>query len=274
MRLNQDLACMPQDEMSIAINPEDTHNVFGGANDYRLGWGSSGFYVTTDRGHNWYDGITHFPTPGSYPSPAAPKDHIDGGGDPISIFDRGGTAYYGQIRFERENDTGGIFVNRSTNGGFTWTRPCVPNAGGVCGGNGDPRQPGDGVVTFNPDPDGILNGSIPFDDKPYGTAGPEAGRGRSAVLHGYAHTDSVPGRSCRPGSDLHHVDPIRRRGLEDLREPFRRSGSVVVAGTGHQRQCCVLRRRSRRLQRQPGLTAARPADERRRVRALRELRHA
>ncbi len=171
IRLNQDLACMPQDEMSIAINPEDTHNVFGGANDYRLGWGSSGFYVTTDRGHNWYDGITHFPTPGSYPA-AAPKDHIDGGGDPIAIFDRDGTAYYGQIRFERENDTGGIFVNRSTNGGFTWTRPCVPNAGGVCGGNGDPRQPGDGVVTFNPDPDGILNGSVPFDDKPYGTAGP------------------------------------------------------------------------------------------------------
>ena len=48
IRLNQDYACMPQDEMSIAVNPTDTDNVFGGANDYRLGWGSSGFYVTTD----------------------------------------------------------------------------------------------------------------------------------------------------------------------------------------------------------------------------------
>ena len=39
IRLNQDYACMPQDEMSIAVNPTDTDNVFGGANDYqtRLG---------------------------------------------------------------------------------------------------------------------------------------------------------------------------------------------------------------------------------------------
>jgi len=26
----------------------------------------------------------------------------------------------------RENDESGIFVARSTNGGFTWSRPCVP----------------------------------------------------------------------------------------------------------------------------------------------------
>lgn len=172
IRLNQDYACMPQDEMSIAVNPLDTDNVFGGANDYRLGWGSSGFYVSTDRGHSWNDGIAIFPTPGTYPTPQAPKDHIDGGGDPISLFDRGGTAYYGQIHFERENDTGGIFVNRSTNGGFTWSRPCIPRTDtGLCGGNGDTRQPGDGVVTFFPDNDGIPNGSVPFDDKPYGTTG-------------------------------------------------------------------------------------------------------
>ena len=200
IRLNQDYACMPQDEMSIAVNPTDTKNVLGGANDYRLGWGSSGFYASTDRGHSWADGITIAPTPGSYPTPAAPKDHIDGGGDPISIFDRGGSAYYGQIRFERENDTGGIFVNRSTNGGFTWSRPCIPNAGGVCGGNGDPRQPGDGVVTWNPDNDGILNGSVPFDDKPYGTAGP-----RPAGVAPQCFTPAHTPTPCPAG----HVGPDR-----------------------------------------------------------------
>jgi hypothetical protein len=220
IRLNQDYACMPQDEMSIAVNPTDTDNVFGGANDYRLGWGSSGFYVTTDRfgagghrhhgkpgkggddreGGSIYDGIAIFPTPGSYPTPQAPKDHIDGGGDPIAIFDRGGTAYYGQIHFERENDTGGIFVNRSTNGGFTWSRPCIPNVAGVCGGNGDPRQPGDGVVTFNPDDDGIFNGSIPFDDKPYGTAGPRPD-GVAAQCFTPSHTPTP----CPAG----HVGPDR-----------------------------------------------------------------
>jgi hypothetical protein len=200
IRLNQDYACMPQDEMSIAVNPVDTKNVFGGANDYRLGWGSSGFYVSTDRGHNWSDGIAIAPTPGSYPRPTSPKDHIDGGGDPIAIMDRDGTAYYGQIRFERENDTGGVFVNRSTNGGFTWSRPCIPNVAGVCGGNGDPRQPGDGVVTFNPDDDGIFNGSIPFDDKPYGTAGPRPD-GVAAQCFTPTHTPTP----CPAG----HVGPDR-----------------------------------------------------------------
>ncbi len=201
IRLNQDYACMPQDEMSIAVNPTDTDNVFGGANDYRLGWGSSGFYVSTDRGHDWNDGIAIFPTPGTYPAPPqAPKDHIDGGGDPIALFDRDGTAYYGQIHFERENDTGGIFVNRSTNGGFTWSRPCVPNAGGVCGGNGDTRQPGDGVVTWNPDNDGLPNGSIPFDDKPYGTTGRRPS-GVAPVCFTPAHTPTA----CPEG----HVGPDR-----------------------------------------------------------------
>ncbi len=202
IRLNQDYACMPQDEMSIAVNPLDTKNVFGGANDYRLGWGSSGFYASTDRGHTWNDGIAIFPTPGNYPAPPqAPKDHIDGGGDPIALFDRGGTAYYGQIHFERENDTNGIFVNRSTNGAFTWSRPCIPRTDtGLCGGNGDTRQPGDGVVTWNPDPDGLPNGSVPFDDKPYGTTGRRPA-GVAPVCFTPAHTPTT----CPDG----HVGPDR-----------------------------------------------------------------
>jgi hypothetical protein len=203
IRLNQDYACMPQDEMSIAVNPTDTDNIYGGANDYRLGWGSSGFYVSTDRGHSWYDGIAIFPTPGQYPTPQAPKDHIDGGGDPIALFDRAGTAYYGQIHFERENDTGGIFVNRSTNGGFTWSRPCIPRTtDGLCGGNGDTRQPGDGVVTFFPDNDGVLNGSVPFDDKPYGTTGRRPA-GVAPVCF-TPHPGHQP-TACPPG----HVGPDR-----------------------------------------------------------------
>jgi len=52
---NQDYACFPQDETSIAINPTNPKNAIGGANDYRLGWGSSGFYATTNNGNAWYD---------------------------------------------------------------------------------------------------------------------------------------------------------------------------------------------------------------------------
>jgi hypothetical protein len=174
IRVNQDFSCFPQDETSVAINPKNHRNAVLGANDYRLGWATSGFYATSDGGRNWYDGLIPFP---SLPS----GDNLDGGGDPALVFDRGGVAYYADINFNRTDDTSGIFVSRSTNGGFTWSRPCVPidttpgNPGdnaGVCGGPGDPRQPGDGTVTFAADNDAILNGSVTFSDKEYIGAGP------------------------------------------------------------------------------------------------------
>ena len=120
-KTNQDYACFPQDETSIAVNPTNPKNAIGGANDYRLGWGTSGFYATTDGGNHWSDGIKPFPTNANQL-----RDHIDGGGDPSIAFDRDGIAYYNDLHFMRENDESGIFVARSTNGGFTWSRPCVP----------------------------------------------------------------------------------------------------------------------------------------------------
>jgi hypothetical protein len=171
-RTNLEYSCFPQDETSIAINPVNPRNIVGGANDYRLGWGASGFYSSTDNGENWYGGIRPFPTPTNG------DDHINGGGDPGLVFDREGVVYYSDLHFERTNDTSGVFVSRSTNGGFTWSRPCIPfntngtDAGAVCGGNGDPRIPGDGVVANNQDNDNTLNGSVPMHDKPYIAAGP------------------------------------------------------------------------------------------------------
>lgn len=171
IRVNQDYACFPQDETAIDQNPKVARNLLAGANDYRLGWGSSGFYASTDNGNHWYDGITPFP---SLPS----GDNLDAGGDPVVVFDHDGVAYYAQINFNRTDDTSGVWVNRSTNGGFTWTRPCVaigptgPNEQGVCGGAGDVRQPGDGTVGFIQDNDRVLNGSVPAFDKEWMTAGP------------------------------------------------------------------------------------------------------
>ena len=173
-RTNQDYSCFPQNETSIAINPRNPRNLVGGANDYRLGFGTSGVYASTDGGDHWYDAIIPFPT---LPN----GDVLDGGGDPAVAFDRDGVAYYAEINFNRTDDTNGMFVSRSTNGGFTWSRMCVPidttpedttDNAGVCGGLGDPRQPGDGVITFLSDDNTVADSSIPFNDKEYIAIGP------------------------------------------------------------------------------------------------------
>jgi hypothetical protein len=173
VRVNQDYSCFPQDETALDINPRDKGNIVGGANDYRLGWGTSGFYASTDKGEHWYDGITPFP---SLPS----GDNLDGGGDPAIVYDRQGIVYYAQINFNRTDATSGVWVNRSTNGGFTWSRPCAAidatptdatDDQAVCGGPGDPRQPGDGTVAYCDDLTTSGGCQVSY-DKEWITAGP------------------------------------------------------------------------------------------------------
>jgi hypothetical protein len=204
IRVNQDYACMPQDETALDQNPQVNNNIVAGANDYRLGWGTSGFYASTDNGNHWYDGITPFP---SLPS----GDNLDGGGDPVTVFDRDGVVYYAQINFNRTDDTSGVWVNRSTNGGFTWTRPCVairtapaPSEQAACGGAGDVRQPGDGTVAFQQDNDTALNGSVPAYDKEWITAGPRPAGVMPTCFTPLTHSPT----SCNPdvvGSDRLYV---------------------------------------------------------------------
>jgi hypothetical protein len=204
-KTNQDYACFPQDETSIAVNPTNPKNAVAGANDYRLGWGSSGFYVTTDNGNHWYDGIKPFPTNANQA-----RDHVDGGGDPSVAYDREGTAYYNDLHFMRENDESGIFTARSTNGGFTWSRPCVPagstDATARCGGNGDVRRPGDGVVNYYPDNDNVLNGSVPANDKNYMTTGPRPAGVQPTC---FAPISKTPIPAGQPGCPTAVIGPDR-----------------------------------------------------------------
>jgi hypothetical protein len=193
-RANTEYTCFPQNETSLDTNPLDSDNIVSGANDYRLGWASSGFYVSRDGGEEWYDGWIPFP---SLPN----GDNLDGGGDPAIVFDRAGVVYYADINFNRTDDTNGVWVSRSTNGGFTWSRPCVVNTDtAACGGPGDPRQPGDGTVAFTrenevtPPFGSVANFSATFNDKEYITAGP---RPEGVTPTCYTPATHAP-RACDP----------------------------------------------------------------------------
>jgi hypothetical protein len=168
IRFNYDLACVPQNETSVAVNPRNTKNLVGGANDYQGDLNQ--FDATTSRGKGNY-GSTNL-------APSNPFGYALTQSDPVFVYDRDGIAYNQEIAFAFD-DSNGVFVWRSTNGGFTWSRPCVPFEGdpdpdqAVCGGVGDPRQPGDGVITWNQDPTpGTFDGDAPFDDKNWLAAGP------------------------------------------------------------------------------------------------------
>jgi hypothetical protein len=212
-RANTEYSCFPQDETSIDVNPTAKKNLVAGANDYRLGWASSGFYASSDGGQNWYDGWIPFP---SLPN----GENLDGGGDPAIAFDRAGVVYYADINFNRDDDTNGVWVSRSTNGGFTWSRPCVAITGAsptddvaTCGGPGDPRQPGDGTVAFifenqaRPPAGNILNFSVTFNDKEYLTTGPRPA-GVSPVCFKPETKTQVPAGAPGCPNDIIGVDRV------------------------------------------------------------------
>jgi hypothetical protein len=181
VRANTDYSCFPQNETSIAINPRVRRNVLSSQNDYRT-LSRQGFNASTDNANSFYSAEL---VPLSVPN----ADILDASGDPVSVFDRAGIGYEASINFNRTDDENGITVQRSTNGGFTWSRPCVPvdstptNTAddlGTCHPIPaiDPRQPGDGIVTYFDDPDAKLCGEPgtttcpPFDDKEWLAAGP------------------------------------------------------------------------------------------------------
>lgn len=196
-RPNQEYSCFPQNETSIDVNPKDGTNVVVGQNDYRLGTGSSGFAASSNGGQKWYGGIIPFP---SVNPVGTTQGFLVSGGDPAVVFDRDGVVYYAQIAFNRDDDTNGITVARSTNGGFTWSRACIVHGSPLptaCGGPGDPRQAGDGVVSFQHDADRIVNGSVPFDDKEYIAAGP-----RPAGVEPQCYTAAHAPTACGPPSTI------------------------------------------------------------------------
>ena len=161
----------PHNETSIAVNPTDSDNIIGGANDYQLSLSRGGTvfetiysraHVSTDGGHTWTDVVLG----GQNPYAAT--------GDPAIAFDAAGRAYYATLGFTWSQNrfcctNPDIVVSTSTDGGMSWTNPArVASGSGTFGSPGVFNDKeyiaawGDGnaIVTWTHYNDGFKGGYI------------------------------------------------------------------------------------------------------------------
>jgi len=146
--VNQDTAGAPQNETSIAVDPNNPNRVVASANDYAprawaciisgtpcsaLGDGYSGTYFSNDGGQTWCcvsSDPSHLGTliPG--------VDHLaggqyDAGGDPALAFNSRGNVYYSGLGFDRTAPPNTVAVNKGTfdsSGNLIWSAPTFINA--------------------------------------------------------------------------------------------------------------------------------------------------
>lgn len=144
--VNQDTAAAPQNETSIAVDPNNPNRIVGGANDYvartwactisgtpcsALGDAYSGTYFSNNGGQTWcctssdpqhlgtlIPGVTRL-TGGQY----------DAGGDPAVAFDSRGHVYYAGLGFNRTSPPNTVAVNKGTfsGGQLSWGPPTFIN---------------------------------------------------------------------------------------------------------------------------------------------------
>ncbi|MCW2846533.1 MAG: neuraminidase [Marmoricola sp.] len=133
----------PQNEDTIAVNPENPRNLVAGTNDYRVfnsreqrNDGSGWAYTTFNGGRTWKNvQLPHltFQTGGT-----GAFAQMDSAGDPVVAFGPHNTVYYGNIVFSRGTPAGngteaanGIALNVSHDGGLHWSEPLLIQADGV-----------------------------------------------------------------------------------------------------------------------------------------------
>ena len=145
--VNQDTGGAPQNETSIAVDPNNPNRIVASANDYvtltwgcfiagvpcsALGDGYSGTYFSNDGGKTWccsssdplhigtlVPGVTRL-TGGIY----------DAGGDPSVAFDSHGRVFYAGLGFNRASPPNTVAVNRGTfdaSGALSWSAPTFIN---------------------------------------------------------------------------------------------------------------------------------------------------
>lgn len=128
----------PHNETSIAVNPTDTNNMIGGANDYQLAVNPGGHVGETilSRAHVTFDGGA---TWSEYPIFSDSSYTVTG--DPSVAFDAQGNAYYGTLGFRfvgsKNIQNPDILVSTSRDGGKAWTVHRVAQGSGVATSVGD-----------------------------------------------------------------------------------------------------------------------------------------
>jgi hypothetical protein len=127
----------PHNETSIAVNPTNTQNIIGGANDYQLGLNPGGHVSETilSRAHVTFDGGR---TWAEYPITA--NSAYQATGDPAVAFDASGHAYYATLGFRFAGPVNGVnpdvVVANSGDGGKTWNSVRIATGSGSFGSVG------------------------------------------------------------------------------------------------------------------------------------------
>jgi len=145
--VNQDTAGAPQNETSIAVDPNNAIRVVASMNDYvtrawtctiagtpcsALGDGYSGTYFSNDGGATWCC-VSTDPSHLGTLIPGVERlvgGIYDAGGDPSVAFDSQGHVYYGGLGFDRTAPPNTVAVNKGTfdnSGHLSWSAPTFIN---------------------------------------------------------------------------------------------------------------------------------------------------
>jgi hypothetical protein len=146
--VNQDTAGAPQNETSIAVDPNSPSRVVASMNDYAtrawtctiagtpcsaLGDGYSGTYFSNDGGSTWCC-VSSDPNHLGTLIPGVERlvgGIYDAGGDPSVAFDSQGHVYYAGLGFDRTAPPNTVAANKGTfdsAGNLTWGAPTFINA--------------------------------------------------------------------------------------------------------------------------------------------------
>jgi hypothetical protein len=146
--VNQDTAGAPQNETSIAVDPNNPRRIVASMNDYAtrawtcsiagtpcsaLGDGYSGTYFSNDGGSTWCC-VSSDPSHLGTLIPGVERlvgGIYDAGGDPAVAFDSQGHVYYSGLGFNRTTPGSTVTVNKGTfdgSGHLTWGAPTFINA--------------------------------------------------------------------------------------------------------------------------------------------------